>query len=182
MLMNETDAILDDILARWHHWQKGKPVNGVDRLDDPTFRDAACRSGWDSAGDVIDRDLESHVMRAVDFHVSGDAKGQGGLPDPGEAEPRPVADRQQDERHDQGCEVLQRTEHPRRERVGGERTGHPEHVEQQPGEDGEDDRRPHEGQRGLSEGHRPVALPLEQAGFTFQLLHLLLNQVQQLSP
>lgn len=80
--MTDSNEILDDILSRWHHWQKGKPVNGVDRMDDPAFRDSGSRSGWDSAGDVIDRDLESHIMRAVDFHVSGDAKGQGGLADP----------------------------------------------------------------------------------------------------
>lgn len=82
MLMTDTDQILDDILSRWHHWMKGKPVNGVDRLDDPAFRDSASRSGWDSAGDVIDRDLEAHIMSAVDFHVSGDSKGQGGMEDP----------------------------------------------------------------------------------------------------
>lgn len=82
MQMNDTDAILDDILSRWHHWQKEKPINGVDRLDDPVFRDAASRCGWDSAGDIVDRELEAHVMAAVDFHVSGDERGEGGLDEP----------------------------------------------------------------------------------------------------
>ncbi len=82
MQMTETDAILDDILSRWHHWAKAKPVNGVDRLDDPAFRSSMNRSGWDSADDILDRELESHVMRAVDFHVSGDERGEGGLAEP----------------------------------------------------------------------------------------------------
>lgn len=82
MLMTEVDNILDDLLSRWHHWMKGKPVNGVDRLEDPTFRDAQCRSGWDSAGDVLDRQMEGIAMAAIDFHVSGDSRGQGGMQEP----------------------------------------------------------------------------------------------------
>ncbi|KQP37568.1 hypothetical protein [Pseudorhodoferax sp. Leaf274] len=79
---HDTDAVLDDVLSRWHHWMKDKPINGVDRLDDPAFREVATRSGWDSADDILDRELEVRLMRAVDFHVSGDERGQGGLPEP----------------------------------------------------------------------------------------------------
>lgn len=79
---NDSDAILDDLLSRWHHWMKGKPVNGVDRMDDPAFRDVECRSGWDSTGDILDRQREAWQMAAVDFQVSGDSRGQGGLPEP----------------------------------------------------------------------------------------------------
>lgn len=82
MLMNDADAILDDLLSRWHFWMKGKPLNGADHVADPTFRDAQCRSGWDSAGDILDRQLEAVKMAAIDFQVSGDSRGQGGLPDP----------------------------------------------------------------------------------------------------
>lgn len=82
MMHNDSDAILDDLLSRWHHWMKEKPVNGVDRLDDPVFRDVRSRSGWDSAEEVLDREMEALRMRAVDFQVSGDARGQGGLPEP----------------------------------------------------------------------------------------------------
>lgn len=82
MLMTEVDQVLDDLLSRWHHWMKGKPINGVDRMDDPAFRSAGTRSGWDSANDVLDRELEIHIMRAIDFHVGGDEQGQGGLPEP----------------------------------------------------------------------------------------------------
>jgi hypothetical protein len=79
---NDSAAILDDLLSRWHHWMKGKPLNGVDRLDDPMFRDTANRSGWDSSSDIIDADLLSHTMRAIDFQVSGDGRGQGGMQEP----------------------------------------------------------------------------------------------------
>lgn len=79
---NDSAAILDDLLSRWHHWMKGKPLNGVDRLDDPAFRDAQNRSGWDSSSDIIDADLMAHTMRAIDFQVSGDSRGQGGMPEP----------------------------------------------------------------------------------------------------
>lgn len=82
MMHNDSAAILDDLLSRWHHWMKDKPVNGVDRMDDPAFRDAVSRSGWDSADDILDGELEAVRMQAVDFHVSGDARGQGGLPEP----------------------------------------------------------------------------------------------------
>lgn len=79
---NDSAAILDDLLSRWHHWMKEKPLNGVDRLDDPAFRDTSTRSGWDSSSDIIDADLMSHTMRAIDFVVSGDMKGQGGMQEP----------------------------------------------------------------------------------------------------
>lgn len=79
---NDSAAILDDLLSRWHHWMKGAPINGVDRLDDPTFRDASSRTGWDSSSDVIDRELEAKTMKAIDFQVGGDSRGQGGMQDP----------------------------------------------------------------------------------------------------
>jgi hypothetical protein len=82
MVQNDSAVILDDLLSRWHHWMKEKPINGVDRLDDPAFRDAVNRSGWDSSGDIIDSELMSHTMRAIDFQVSGDGRGQGGMPEP----------------------------------------------------------------------------------------------------
>ncbi len=81
-MINDSAAILDDLLSRWHYWMKEKPLNGVDRLDDPNFRDVQNRSGWDSASDIVDAELNATTMRAIDFHVSGDGRGQGGLPEP----------------------------------------------------------------------------------------------------
>ncbi|MBB1599497.1 hypothetical protein [Variovorax sp. UMC13] len=80
--MNEADQILDDILARWHHWMSGAPINGVDRLDDPAFREARSRSGWDSSDDIYDREVEQQKMKAVDFQVGGDSRAQGGMDEP----------------------------------------------------------------------------------------------------
>lgn len=82
MMHNDSDVILDDLLSRWHHWMKEKPLNGVDRLDDPAFRDTQNRSGWDSSDDIVDAHLNAITMRAIDFHVSGDGRGQGGLEEP----------------------------------------------------------------------------------------------------
>lgn len=81
-MTNDTDAILDDILARWHFWAMSKPVNGADRMGAPEDATAASRDGWDSADDILDREIEANIMRAVDFQVSGDGRGQGGIPEP----------------------------------------------------------------------------------------------------
>jgi hypothetical protein len=81
-MMNDSDQILDDLLARWHHWMSGTPINGVDRLDDPAFRDAKRRDGWDSGDDLLDRETESKTMKAIDFQVGGDSRAQGGMDDP----------------------------------------------------------------------------------------------------
>ena len=82
MVVNDSSAILDDLLSRWHHWMKEKPLNGVDRLDDPAFRDTQSRSGWDSSDDIVDAQLLAHTMACIDFQVSGDGRGQGGMEEP----------------------------------------------------------------------------------------------------
>jgi hypothetical protein len=67
-MKNDSKAILDDILSRWHAWAKGYsavPVCGAD----PMFRNAKSRGGWDSADDVLDAAINSKVMKAVDFEV-----------------------------------------------------------------------------------------------------------------
>ncbi|MDB5887029.1 MAG: hypothetical protein JWR74_3200 [Polaromonas sp.] len=67
-MKDDTKAILDDILARWHAWAKGYsavPMCGAD----PMFRNARSRGGWDSADDVLDAAINSKIMKAVDFEV-----------------------------------------------------------------------------------------------------------------
>ena len=81
-MTNDTDAILDDILSRWHNWMRAKPYNGSDRLTDATPGEPENRCGWDSADDILDREIEANIMSAVDFQVSGDGRGQGGIPEP----------------------------------------------------------------------------------------------------
>ena len=67
-MQNDSKAILDDILARWHNYCKGfsvVPVCGAD----PMFRDAKSRGGWDSADDILDSQINSKIMKVVDFEV-----------------------------------------------------------------------------------------------------------------
>ena len=65
---NDSKAILDDILSRWHAHCKGYSVVPVCGAD-PMFRDAKCRGGWDSASDVMDDAINAKIMRTVDFEV-----------------------------------------------------------------------------------------------------------------
>lgn len=76
------DSILKDLLADWHRWMAATPINGSDRLDDPTFRDVKSGRCWDSADEIIEADLKSDTMKTIDFCVAGDARGQGGLDEP----------------------------------------------------------------------------------------------------
>ncbi len=69
MMQNDSHAILDDLLSRWHHWAKGYipvPTCGAD----PMFRDAKSPHSSHSAYEVTDAKVESDRMKSVDFHVS----------------------------------------------------------------------------------------------------------------
>lgn len=76
------DEILNSLLSDWHHWMTGAQLNGTDRLDDPAFRNARANHSWDSSDEVIEKALHSDTMKSVDFHISGDSRGQGGLAEP----------------------------------------------------------------------------------------------------
>ena len=68
-MKDDSKAILDDILGRWHAWAKGfsvVPVCGAD----PMFRDVRSRGGWDSADDIMELEINSKIMKSVDFHVT----------------------------------------------------------------------------------------------------------------
>ena len=49
-MKNDSKAILDDILARWHSYCRGFNPNPAWSAE-PMFQDAASRGGWDSADD-----------------------------------------------------------------------------------------------------------------------------------
>lgn len=69
MVHNDSHAILDDLLARWHHWARGYipvPVCGAD----PMFRNAKSSHSFTSADEVTDAAVEQTQMKALDFHVS----------------------------------------------------------------------------------------------------------------
>ena len=72
--------VLNALLSDWHAWGRDRLANGLDRV--AALPPAATRGGWDSADDETDQKLHASTMRTVDFHVSGDAKGQGGMPEP----------------------------------------------------------------------------------------------------
>jgi hypothetical protein len=76
------DQLLHSLLADWHRWMAATPINSVDRLDDPTFRDVKSGRCWDSSDDIIAADLKSDTMKTIEFCVTGDRKGQGGLMEP----------------------------------------------------------------------------------------------------
>lgn len=68
MLMNETDAILEDILSRYHAWAKSfsvLPAGGAD----PMFRRAKSGRSWDTVDEVLDAEITGHIMKSVDFHI-----------------------------------------------------------------------------------------------------------------
>jgi hypothetical protein len=65
---NDSNAILDDLLARWHHHCKSYspvPVAGCD----PMFRGAKSSRHWDSFADIADDAVNTAQMKAIDFHV-----------------------------------------------------------------------------------------------------------------
>lgn len=69
MMQDDSKAILDDILSRWHSWAKGYspvPVCGAD----PMFRNNKSPNQWDTVDEVIDEQITSKIMQAVDFHAT----------------------------------------------------------------------------------------------------------------
>lgn len=69
MMKDDSKAILDDILSRWHQWAKSYSVVRV-AGSDPMFRNAKAGRGWDSADDIIDNEINGDIMKAIDFEVS----------------------------------------------------------------------------------------------------------------
>lgn len=81
MMRDETDRILDDLLYRWHQWQCGFSICPAPAAD-PMFRNVKSGRAWDSTAEIIEDELSSSTMEAIDFHVAGDKHGQGGMPEP----------------------------------------------------------------------------------------------------
>lgn len=69
MMHNDSSAILDDLLSRWHGWSRNYipvPTCGAD----PMFRNSKSPHGYQSADEVTDAAVEKNQMEAVDFQVS----------------------------------------------------------------------------------------------------------------
>jgi hypothetical protein len=69
MVRDETDNILDDLLSRWHQWAKGFKVCPEPGAD-PMFRGVKSGRSWDSTAEIIEDELSSSTMEAIDFQVS----------------------------------------------------------------------------------------------------------------
>lgn len=69
MMRDDTKAILDDILARWHHHCKLFRVVRSPSAD-PMFRQALSSKGWDETSDIAEAEINRKIMKAVDFQVS----------------------------------------------------------------------------------------------------------------
>ena len=67
-MLNDLGTILDALLGEWHNWARGySPVPTCGAV--PMFRNAKSSKGWDSAAEVVEDELSSKTMQAVDFHV-----------------------------------------------------------------------------------------------------------------
>lgn len=69
MMRDDSKEIFDDILSRWHQWAKGFSAIPTCSAD-PMFRDAKANKCWDSADEIMEAEINSKIMKAVDFQVS----------------------------------------------------------------------------------------------------------------
>lgn len=65
-----SDAILDDLLSRWHHWQVSSPHKGGFPARSAGMDDWRCSRQYDAENGALDGDLEACTMRGLDFQVS----------------------------------------------------------------------------------------------------------------
>ena len=65
---NDSAAILDDLLSRYHHWAKGYMPVPVCSAD-PMFRNAKAGRSYDSTDEIIEDELNGKTMQAIDFHI-----------------------------------------------------------------------------------------------------------------
>lgn len=69
MMVNDSAAILSDLLARWHAWGRSYKAN-QQTARDPVFRDVKSGRGWDSTDEIIEDELMGSTMESIDFQVS----------------------------------------------------------------------------------------------------------------
>ncbi|MFM9928199.1 hypothetical protein VLK31_34875 [Variovorax sp. H27-G14] len=68
-MMNDSAAILDDLLSRWHSHCRAYQAN-QQAPRDPVFRDAKSGRGWDSTDEIIEDEIHGSMMADIDFQVS----------------------------------------------------------------------------------------------------------------
>lgn len=68
--MTESDAALDDLLSRWHHWaSRARLVRGYAPRA-LVCGDFKVSRQYDDSNGALDADMENDTMASVDFHVS----------------------------------------------------------------------------------------------------------------
>lgn len=67
-MVNDSHAILDDLLSRWHSWARSYKANQQTPRD-PVFRDCKSGRGWDTTDQIIEDEVQSDQMEAIDFQV-----------------------------------------------------------------------------------------------------------------
>jgi len=68
-MMNDSNAILDDLLSRWHSHCRSYRAN-QQAPSDPVFRNTKSGRGWDSTDEIIEDEIHGSMMEAIDFQVS----------------------------------------------------------------------------------------------------------------
>ena len=69
MMRDETKAILDDLLGRWHFWAKSDKLT-PQKVVCAMFSGMRSPRSWDSTDDILDSEVNNKIMKAVDFAVT----------------------------------------------------------------------------------------------------------------
>ena len=69
-MKDETNEILNGMLADWHRWARGyQHVGGINTS--PMFRGVKAGRAWDTVDQIIDSDIEHSRMEALDHIIMG---------------------------------------------------------------------------------------------------------------
>jgi hypothetical protein len=64
------DAVLDDLLSRWHQWQQRARVGLGWKPRAPGFGGYRCSRQYDDANGALDDNFDADTMRRLEFEVS----------------------------------------------------------------------------------------------------------------
>ena len=69
-MKNDTDAILDDLLPRWHYWSKHTAQRAGMPGKAPVFGQSASNSQYDWENNVENDAIEQRIMRGFDSAIN----------------------------------------------------------------------------------------------------------------
>lgn len=67
-MRDESNVILDDLLAQWHRWANGFKIV-VSHGTSAMFQGAPSSRQWDNADEVADAVCHNTEMKSLDFHI-----------------------------------------------------------------------------------------------------------------